>query len=164
MKKIILGILSLSLIAFGEIRDEVNILTKLEKENIEKIIEKIEKEKKIKIFLNIFDGEESFQIQNPQRSIILNIQKISLDIIATELSFTGDLKLDDKKLESDLILENAKEIIFKEEYSKYIIEVIEEISDLVTIEEKIKNQNFISKIFKQIKSMVFKENLEIEDK
>ena len=68
MKKIILTIfLFVCSVSFGELKDNIGLFSEEEAVTVNEAIEKLEKEKEIKIYLNTVIGEESFQIENPQK-------------------------------------------------------------------------------------------------
>ncbi len=146
MKKIILAaFLGLCTLSFGEIKDNVGLFSETEKTAISEIIEKIEQEKEIKIYLNTVIGEESYQLENPQKTFIITYQQISKDIIITELKFTEDLGMSSKSQELDLILDSLKDQVFDYNYMEYTKTLLEQVNTLIpkeTEEEKNSDKNF----------------------
>lgn len=104
MKKILCCILSMIIFSssFAGIKDETETLNSESIKRIEKVIEKIESSQKIKLYVNIFNGEESFQTEDPQQTIIFNIQKISEEEIGAELNFSEDLNMENKSAEVEV--------------------------------------------------------------
>ena len=120
MKKIILTILLfVCSVSFGELKDNIGLFSEEEAVTVNEAIEKLEKEKEIKIYLNTVIGEESFQIENPQKTFIITYQKIGKNVVVTELKFTEDLRMGDKSQEIDLILDALKEQLFEKNYVGY---------------------------------------------
>lgn len=133
MKKLITALfLAVSVFSFGEIKDNVGLFSDSEKETINEIIEKIENEKEIKIYLNTVIGQESFQLENPQKTFIITYQQLSKDVIITELKFTEDLGMSDKAQELDLVLDSLKDYVFDYNYMEYTKALLEQVSSLIT--------------------------------
>lgn len=125
MKKIILTIfLLVCSISFGELKDNIGLFSEEDAAVVNEAIEKLEKEKEIKIYLNTVIGEESFQIENPQKTFIITYQKIGKNVVVTELKFTEDLRMGDKSQEIDLILDALKEQLFEKNYVGYTLSLI----------------------------------------
>lgn len=142
MKKIILAIFFIICsISFSEIKDNVGLFSEEDIKNITTVIEKIEKEKDIKVYLNTVIGEESFQLVTPQKTFIITYQKIGKDIIVTELKFTEDLKMGDKDQEIDLILDSLKEQLFEKQYVGYTTSLLEQVNTLIPQKDELESDN-----------------------
>ena len=137
MKKIILTIfLFVCSVSFGELKDNIGLFSEEEAVTVNEAIEKLEKEKEIKIYLNTVIGEESFQIENPQETFIITYQKIGKNVVVTELKFTEDLRMGDKSQEIDLILDALKEQLFEKNYVGYTTALLEQVGNFITLEQK----------------------------
>ena len=137
MKKIILTIfLLVCSISFGELKDNIRLFSEEDAAVVNEAIEKLEKEKEIKIYLNTVIGEESFQIENPQKTFIITYQKIGKNVVVTELKFTEDLRMGDKSQEIDLILDALKEQLFEKNYVGYTTALLEQVGNFITLEQK----------------------------
>lgn len=137
MKKIILTIfLFVCSVSFGELKDNIGLFSEEEAVTVNEAIEKLEKEKEIKIYLNTVIGEESFQIENPQKTFIITYQKIGKSVVVTELKFTEDLRMGDKSQEIDLILDALKEQLFEKNYVGYTTALLEQVGNFITLEQK----------------------------
>ena len=137
MKKIILTIFLLVCnISFGELKDNIGLFSEEDAAVVNEAIEKLEKEKEIKIYLNTVIGEESFQIENPQKTFIITYQKIGKNVVVTELKFTEDLRMGDKSQEIDLILDALKEQLFEKNYVGYTTALLEQVGNFITLEQK----------------------------
>lgn len=150
MKKIMCFILASFIFSnsFAGIKDEIKSLNSESIKNIEKVIEKLESDQKIKLYVNIFNGEESFQVKDPQQTIIFNIQKISEDEIATELNFSEDLNMENKSSEMEIVLDYYQKYLYEKKYEEYIVGVISGIEQLLISQkkdEKEEIENFESK-------------------
>lgn len=137
MKKIILTIfLLVCSISFGELKDNIGLFSEEDAAVVNEAIEKLEKEKEIKIYLNTVIDEESFQIENPQKTFIITYQKIGKNVVVTELKFTEDLRMGDKSQEIDLILDALKEQLFEKNYVGYTTALLEQVGNFITLEQK----------------------------
>lgn len=133
MKKLITVLFFiLSVFSFGEIKDNIGLFGEAEKESINEVIEKIENEKEIKIYLNTVIGQESFQLENPQKTFIITYQQMSKNVIITELKFTEDLGMSDKSQELDLVLDSLKDYVFDYNYMEYTKSLLEQVSALIS--------------------------------
>lgn len=142
MKKIIITVFFIICsISFGEIKDNVGLFSEEDIKNITMVIEKIEKEKDIKVYLNTVIGEESFQLVTPQKTFIITYQKIGKNIIVTELKFTEDLKMGDKAQEIDLILDSLKEKLFEKQYVIYTMSLLEQVNTLIPPKDELESDD-----------------------
>lgn len=132
MKKIITMVFCIiTTTIFAEINDNLGIFNSEEIKKIDEVIDRVEKEKNVKIYLNTVIGEESFQLEIPQKTIIITYQKIDEGLVVTELKFTEDLKMSDKSQEIDIILDSLKAKMFAKKYVEYTQSLIKEIEKLV---------------------------------
>lgn len=137
MFRLIILFLIVNILSFGKLEDELDLLNLKEKRNIEKIIEKIEKKKDIVVYVKTVNGEETILLENPQKTIMVIIQKLEDDKIASELKFTEDLRMEEKEHELNLILTENKEYMFNGEYEKYLEKVLIQIDEVVDLSDKI---------------------------
>lgn len=137
MKKIIMIILSFIIMneIFAGIKDKTNTFDFKAIRRIERVIGKVENSKKIKIYINIFDGEESFHPENPQRTVIFDVQKLNKEEISVELKFSEDLNLESKSVELSAILDNYKKELYEGKYEEYIVGVLDSIDKVLASEE-----------------------------
>lgn len=138
MKKILCCILGIFIFSnsFSRIKDETKTLNSESIKNIEKVIENIENNQKIKLYVNIFNGEESFQTEDPQQTIIFNIQKISSDEITTELNFSEDLNMENKSSEIEIVLDYYQKYLYEKKYEEYITKVVETLEQILSSQRK----------------------------
>lgn len=134
MKKILCCILSMIIFSssFAGIKDETETLNSESIKRIEKVVEKIESSQKIKLYVNIFNGEESFQTEDPQQTIIFNIQKISEEEIGAELNFSEDLNMENKSTEIGVILDYYQKYLYDKKYEEYITSILNAIEQILT--------------------------------
>lgn len=137
MKKIITIILSFIIMTeiFAGIKDETNTFDFKAIRRIERVIEKVENSKKIKIYINIFDGEESFHPENPQRTVIFDVQKLNKEEISVELKFSEDLNLESKSVELSAILDNYKKELYEGKYEEYVVGILDSVDKVLASEE-----------------------------
>ena len=134
MKKILCCILSMIIFSssFAGIKDETETLNSESIKRIEKVVEKIESSQKIKLYVNIFNGEESFQTEDPQQTIIFNIQKISEEEIGAELNFSEDLNMENKSTEIGVVLDYYQKYLYDKKYEEYITSILNAIEQILT--------------------------------
>lgn len=137
MFRLIFLFLIVNILSFGKLEDELDLLNLKEKRNIEKIIEKIEKRKNIVVYVKTVDGDETILLENPQKTIMVIIQKLEDDKMASELKFTEDLRMEEKEHELNLILTENKEYMFNGEYEKYLEKVLTQVDEIVDLSDKI---------------------------
>ena len=134
MKKILCCILSMIIFSnrFAGIKHETETLNSESIKRIEKVVEKIESSQKIKLYVNIFNGEESFQTEDPQQTIIFNIQKISEEEIGAELNFSEDLNMENKSTEIGVVLDYYQKYLYDKKYEEYITSILNAIEQILT--------------------------------
>lgn len=134
MKKILCCILSMIIFSssFAGIKDETETLNSESIKRMEKVVEKIESSQKIKLYVNIFNGEESFQTEDPQQTIIFNIQKISEEEIGAELNFSEDLNMENKSTEIGVVLDYYQKYLYDKKYEEYITSILNAIEQILT--------------------------------
>ena len=134
MKNILCCILSMIIFSnsFAGIKDETETLDSESIKRIEKVVEKIESSQKIKLYVNIFNGEESFQTEDPQQTIIFNIQKISEEEIGAELNFSEDLNMENKSAEIGVVLDYYQKYLYDKKYEEYITSILNAIEQILT--------------------------------
>lgn len=134
MKKILCCILFMIIFSssFAGIKDETETLNSESIKRIEKVVEKIESSQKIKLYVNIFNGEESFQTEDPQQTIIFNIQKISEEEIGAELNFSEDLNMENKSTEIGVVLDYYQKYLYDKKYEEYITSILNAIEQILT--------------------------------
>jgi len=126
----------INILSFGKIEDGLNLLNLKDKRRIEKLITKIENNKDIIIYIKTVNGEESMQLENPQKTVMIIIQKINDEKIASELKFTEDLRMEDKEHDLNLILVNNKDYMFDAKYENYFENILVGIDKLIDSSEK----------------------------
>lgn len=136
MFRIVFLFLMINILSFGKIEDGLNLLNLKDKRRIEKLITKIENNKDIIIYIKTVNGEESMQLENPQKTVMIIIQKINDEKIASELKFTEDLRMEDKEHDLNLILVNNKDYMFDAKYENYFENILIGIDKLIDYSEK----------------------------
>ncbi|MFK4786020.1 hypothetical protein [Fusobacterium sp. MFO224] len=136
MFRIVILFLMINILSFAKIEDGLNLLKLKEKRRIEKLITKIENKKDVDIYLKTVNGEESIQLENPQKTIMIIVQKINDDKIASELKFTEDLRMEEKEHDLNLILTDNKDYIFNKQYEDYFQNLLVGINKLIDTSKK----------------------------
>lgn len=139
MKKIVgILLLSLSILSFGEIRDNLNIFSEETKIEIEKKITEFEKKNKIRVYLATSPYGEGVVLSNPVKTIIINIQKNNLEgNLAIEKSFSQDLAMDQYQEELETLLETLNEYAETRDLKNYVIDFLDGVDELLlTIQEE----------------------------
>lgn len=136
MFRLVVLFLMVNILSFGKIEDGLNLLKLKEKRRIEKLVTKIENKKDVVIYIKTVNGEESIQLENPQKTIMVIVQKINDDKIASELKFTEDLRMEEKEHDLNLILTDNKDYIFDKKYEDYFENLLIGINKLIDISKK----------------------------
>lgn len=140
MKKILFLFLAINMFSFSEMEDQIKIISMGELRQIEKKIDEVERKNEVKIFVKTVNGEESMQVENPQKTVMIIIQKISETKYATELKFTEDLRMEERDKEIDLLLNYTKEKIFKKDFKGYIISILDGVSSILESRREINEE------------------------
>lgn len=112
MKKLLLAFVLINSILFAKINDSLSLFTEEQKVSIDTIINKMQKNYGLEIYVNTYSGEEGFITDKNQKAILLNLIKINDDKVKVELKFTKDMELDEntKNAIENLLGENEKAI------------------------------------------------------
>lgn len=125
MKKCIVLFFILFSFINAELKDNINLFSKEEKEKINIQIEQLYKKYNIKVYVITSDYGEGYVLENPERTLVINVQKGSNKKIKIEESFTNDMNMNEKNEELTLLVDNLEQYILKEDYAKYIQEFMD---------------------------------------
>lgn len=142
MKKrlVILSLFLLSILSFGKINDELELLKEDEKITLDKKINEIAEKRGINIYVNSFLGDEGFVVEKAEKLMILNLIKSDDKKLKVELKLTKDMELDDLQENIEDVLAVNESFLKEKNYSGYVAEVlssIDEILENVRFEEPI---------------------------
>lgn len=144
MKKFLLFFFVIFSISFSELKDGLNLFSEEDKKILTEVIEELEEKNELKIYVITSEYGEGYVVENPERTIIINVQKIDKKKIKIEESFTNDLNMQEKEKEINLLLDNLEVLVTKEEYVKYIEEVLR---NSIEIYRTIDNEELDSETF-----------------
>ncbi|MGL4254210.1 MAG: hypothetical protein ACRCWN_04325 [Fusobacteriaceae bacterium] len=143
MKNIVMVLLFfLNSLTFADVRDGEGLFSPEETKEIEKEIEKIENSKKVRIILNTLPYGEGFVVDNPVRTIIINIGKSEEGNLKIENSFSRDLTMEENEDELNAISDSLVQYVEKDEMEKYSIEYLRGIDKILSEESKEKKVSF----------------------
>ena len=142
MKKrlVILSLFLLSILSFGKINDELELLKEDEKITLDKKINEIAEKRGINIYVNSFLGDEGFVVEKAEKLMILNLIKSDDKTLKVELKLTKDMELDDLQENIEDVLAVNESFLKEKNYSGYVVEVlnsVDEILENVRFEEPI---------------------------
>ena len=125
MKKCIILFFILFSFLNAELKDDINLFTSEEKEKLNTHIEKLYK--KYNIIINVITSEygEGYVLENPERTVVVNIQKSANKKIKIEESFTNDMNMNEKDKELSDLIDSSEHYILEEKYGAYVDEFIE---------------------------------------
>lgn len=160
MKKILFALCFSFIFGFsyGKVNDYENIFTPEGIKKIDEKINEIEDQRKIKIFVNSYSEGEKLSVAQPEKIIILSLNKASDGAMELELDFTRDIYVEEYSEDIDMAIENSETLLEAGEYAEYILSILDEVdkilynveldSDVNEIRESFekKNQSFISRI------------------
>lgn len=125
MKKCIILFFILFSFLNAELKDNINLFTSEEKEKLNVHIEKLYKKYNIKINVITSDYGEGYVLENPERTVVVNIQKGANKKIKIEESFTNDMNMNEKDKELSDLIDGLEHYILEEKYGAYVDEFIE---------------------------------------
>lgn len=144
---ILLFFLLNSLILYGEIRDDEGLISQEELPKIEKEIEKIHDTKKIRIIVNTLEYGEGFVVENPVKTIIVNVGKNENGSMRIESNFSRDLNMEDHEEELNALSDNLSVFIEKGEVGKYLEEYIGEINKILSRNQLENTETFFNMLY-----------------
>lgn len=136
MKKIFLLFFALFSISFCEIKDNINIFTEAERKSLEEQIDSLQKKYEIKIFVVTSEYGEGYILENPERTLIINIQKSSDKLVKVEESFTNDMNMQEKDKDISLLIDNLEHFLLQKNYVKYVSEFASSALEMYNATEK----------------------------
>lgn len=125
MKKCIILFFILFSFLNAELKDDINLFTSEEKEKLNTHIEKLYKKYNIKINVITSEYGEGYVLENPERTVVVNIQKSANKKIKIEESFTNDMNMNEKDKELSDLIDSLEHYILEEKYGAYVDEFIE---------------------------------------
>ncbi|MDR1834883.1 MAG: hypothetical protein LBQ96_03685, partial [Fusobacteriaceae bacterium] len=133
MKKIIAFLMIACLCdLFGKINDNLELFTKEAAGRIEERILQIEKERKVKIYVNSLPSGEGFSVTDPEKVIVLNIVKENDDVAVNEsndwsvnLNISRDLPVEEYQSDIDLLLNNTQGLLETKSFEHYVLEILD---------------------------------------
>lgn len=140
LKKILVGMVILGNILFAQVNDNLNLFKEQDKTLINEKIEKFQDATGIKVYVNTLIPDEGFEIENPEKAIILNFRQKENNIINVEVKFTQDLNMEEKDEEMNVLLNNLEEFINKKDYGDYTVEFLDGTQELLSENITLKEQ------------------------
>jgi len=117
---------------FGKINDNLELFTKEAAGRIEERILQIEKERKVKIYVNSLPSGEGFSVTDPEKVIVLNIVKENDDVAVNEsndwsvnLNISRDLPVEEYQSDIDLLLNNTQGLLETKSFEHYVLEILD---------------------------------------
>lgn len=120
----------LSWVGFASIRDTLNIIPKEDVDRIEKKIQEIHNKREVKVYVNTLEAGEGFQVTDPERTVLLDLNKDNGEI-KVKLSFSKDIDVEDEEEQVNLILENASSLLTSGKPGEYIYQVLDGVEYLL---------------------------------
>lgn len=122
MKKVLLVFFALFSISFCEIKDDLDIFNATEEKTLGEQIDILQKKHGIKIIVVTSEYGDSYILENPEKTLIMNIQKSGENIVKIEENFTNDMNMQEKDNDISLLIDNLEPFLLKKEYVKYLVE------------------------------------------
>lgn len=119
--------------SMGEIRDQLNLFPKENIPKLEEAINKFENNNEIRFYLITSQYGEGFVVENPEKTMILNIQKNNENgDFSIESSFSRDLDMEGNEEDLNFLLDNLETFLEKKtsDNVKYVEEYLEGINDI----------------------------------
>ncbi|MGL5962894.1 MAG: hypothetical protein ACRCZ2_00625, partial [Fusobacteriaceae bacterium] len=139
--------LFVSILNFSEVRDGESVFSADEIKIVEREISRIENSKKVRIILNTLPYGEGFVVDNPVRTIIINIAKSETGNLKIENSFSRDLEMEESEEELNKASDLLAHYVEKDEMTNYILGYFKELDKILMQESKHKNSGFVELLY-----------------
>lgn len=149
MKKIVtVFLVFINLILFADVRDGEKLFSDEEVKEVQKELIKIENSKKIRIILNTLPYGEGFVVDNPVRTIIINIGKSEDGNLRVENNFSRDLTMEESEEDLNELIDSLATYMEKGEIARYSIEYLKGIDKVLEDETKAKKISISELLYK----------------
>ncbi len=138
MKKVLILFLTIymGVFSFSQIDDRLGALTKEEKAKLEKKVEEVSEATDLEFYVNYFKGEDTLQLKEVQKSVIINLQRVDEDNLKVSLNFTQDIDIEEYRGEIENILDNLEEILNEGKNLEYSMELLGSLEDVLVKAKK----------------------------
>jgi len=133
MKKILILFLTMymSILSFSQITDKLGALNKDERVKLEEKIEEVSEATDLQFYVNYFKGEDTIQLKEVQKSVIINLQKVDEDNLKVSINFTQDIDVEEYREDLENILDNLEEILNEGKNLEYSMELLGSLEEVL---------------------------------
>lgn len=133
MKKILVLFLTIymGIISFSQIDDRLGALNKEEEAKLEKRVEEVSEATDLNFYVNYFKGEDTLQLKEVQKSVIINLQRVDDNNLKVSLNFTQDIDIEEYRGEIENILDNLEEILNEGKNLEYSMELLGSLEEVL---------------------------------
>lgn len=151
MKKILIALYFTLIFGFsyGQVNDYQKIFTPEGIKKIDEKINEIEEQRKIKIFVNSYKDGEKLSLAQPEKIIILALNKTDDGAMELELDFTRDIYVEEYSEDIDMAIENSESLLEAGEYTEYILSILDEVDKILYNVELDSDVNEIKESFEK---------------
>lgn len=142
MKKIFILFLTMymSVLSFSQINDKLGVLNKDERVKLEEKIEEVSEATDLNFYVNYFKGEDTLQLKEVQKSVIINLQRVDDDNLKVSLNFTQDIDIEEYRGDLENILDNLEEILSEGKNLEYSMELLGSLEEVLLKAKKADEQ------------------------
>ncbi len=133
MKKILVLFLTIymGILSFSQIDDRLGALNKEEEAKLEKRVEEVSEATDLNFYVNYFKGEDTLQLKEVQKSVIINLQRVDDNNLKVSLNFTQDIDIEEYRGEIENILDNLEEILNEGKNLEYSMELLGSLEEVL---------------------------------
>lgn len=133
MKKVLILFLTIymGVLSFSQIDDRLGALNKEETAKLEKKVEEVSEATDLEFYVNYFKGEDTLQLKEVQKSVIINLQRVDEDNLKVSLNFTQDIDIEEYRGDIENILDNLEEILNEGKNLEYSMELLGSLEEVL---------------------------------
>lgn len=120
-----------SIFALAQVNDTLDLIPKTDVGKIEEKIKSIKDTKKVRVYVNTLIEGESFQVLDPERTILLSLGKDKVSEMHVSLAFSQDIQIEEEQEKVDQILENASSLLLSGKIGDYVYQVLDDVELLL---------------------------------
>lgn len=136
LKKITLGFILITTIAFGKINDYRKVFNQEETEKINTAITQFENKTGNRLFLNTLEEQEGFQSEEQEKVVIVNIIKNEGEDLKIQVQISQDLDPEEMAPEISLLLDNIQNSVKNKNEAIVSEKLIDGLYQIFTPEEE----------------------------
>lgn len=131
IRRIFSAFILFTTIISAQVNDNLNLFNEEDKKNLALKVEEILEKREVKVYINTLIDGEGFQLVQPEKSIVLNINKENPETQRVQINFTQDLNMEEKEEEIGLLLDNVEQFMKSQQYGTYTLETLNGLDEIL---------------------------------